>query len=76
MSITSIQKVIKIGSSVGVTLPARDLKSIGVSQGDNIKITFEPVRMDEPDEHSLEVVKLTQKLIKRHKQALKNLNQR
>ena len=76
MAIQSIQKVIKIGTSDGVTLPARDLKSPGIKQGDNVKITFEPVEDAKPDQHTLEVVEITQKLIARHKEALKNLNQR
>ena len=39
----STQKIIKIGSSKGVTIPAKDLKSQGVSNGDEIKLSWEPV---------------------------------
>ena len=35
---TSIQKVIKIGSSAGVTIPAKDLKRSGIKVGDEIEI--------------------------------------
>lgn len=41
MTITTIQKVIKIGSSKGVTLPARDLRALGVEAGDEVRITIE-----------------------------------
>ncbi|MFT4532488.1 MAG: antitoxin component of MazEF toxin-antitoxin module [Candidatus Saccharimonadales bacterium] len=75
-AITSIQKVITVGASSGVTLPAKDLDSMGIKKGDNLKVTFEPVKENKPDNHTLEVVELTQNLIQRHKQALKNLNQR
>lgn len=72
--IQSTQKIIKIGSSAGVTIPAKDLKRLGVSYGDELKVSFEAV--DQPSSDTVELVALTQKLIKRHKQALKNLSQR
>jgi antitoxin component of MazEF toxin-antitoxin module len=43
MTITTTQKVIKIGDSAGVTIPARELKRAGIKTGDEIKISFEPV---------------------------------
>lgn len=73
MTITTIQNTIKIGTSTGVTLPAKELKQMGVKVGDSLKITFEPVSVDED---RLELVALTQKLIKRHEKALKNLTNR
>jgi len=72
--IKSIQKVIKIGSSGGVTIPAKEMKRLGVTYGSQLKVTFEPV--DEVKKDKVELVELTQKLIKRHQQALKNLSQR
>lgn len=44
MSITTIQKVIKIGSSRGVTLPARDLRALGIRDGDEVRLTVEQVK--------------------------------
>ena len=44
MVITTIQKVIKIGSSRGVTLPARDLRALGIRDGDEVRLTVEQVR--------------------------------
>ena len=72
--IQSIQKVIKIGSSGAVTIPAKEMRRLGVTYGDEIKVTFEPVTV--VPRETVELVALTQKLIKRHKAALKNLSQR
>ena len=44
MVITTIQKVIKIGSSRGVTLPARDLRALGIRDGDEVRLTVEQIR--------------------------------
>ena len=44
MTITTIQKVIKIGSSRGVTLPARDLRTLGIHDGDEVRLTVEQVK--------------------------------
>ena len=44
MKITTIQKVIKIGSSRGVTLPARDLRALGIRDGDEVRLTVEKVK--------------------------------
>ena len=44
MVITTIQKVIKIGSSRGVTLPARDLRALGIHDGDEVRLTVEQVK--------------------------------
>ncbi len=72
--IQSIQKVIKIGSSGGVTIPAKEMKRQNIKFGDEVKITIVPTNVINGD--NVELVKLTQKLIKRHEQALKNLSQR
>ena len=44
MTITTIQKIIKIGTSRGVTLPAKQLKALKLSDGDEVKITITPAR--------------------------------
>lgn len=76
MKFTTTQKLIKVGSSNAVTLPAKDLRRLGAKTGESIKITFEKAAPDATNDHAVEVVKLTQDLIKRHEQALKNLSQR
>lgn len=74
MSIEAIRKVVKVGSSGMVSVPAKEMKHLGISYGDKLKVTFEPV--ESPSKEQVELVALTQKLIKRHKKALKNLSQR
>lgn len=75
MTSTIIQNTIKIGTSTGVTLPAKELKRMGVQVGDMVRITFEPVHV-RADTDKVELVELTQRLIKRHEKALKNLAER
>ncbi len=74
MTIKSIQKVIKVGDSLAVTIPARDARHYGIKPGEELEITAK--RPVSADDHQVEVVGLTQKLIARHKKALKNLSQR
>lgn len=74
MTIRSIQKVIKVGSSLAVTIPANDARHLGIEQGDELAVSFE--KSPAVKEHEVEIVELTQKLIKRHKKALDNLSQR
>ncbi|HSX29817.1 MAG TPA: AbrB/MazE/SpoVT family DNA-binding domain-containing protein [Candidatus Saccharimonadales bacterium] len=40
--IQSIQKVIKIGSSGGVTIPAKEMRREDIAYGDEVKVTIEP----------------------------------
>jgi antitoxin component of MazEF toxin-antitoxin module len=74
-SVTTTQKIIKVGSSGAVTIPAKVMKQFGAVYGDNIEVEFRPV-VQMPSDDKVELVTLTQKLIKRHEQALKNLSQR
>lgn len=68
--IQSIQKVIKIGSSAGVTIPAKDLKHENISVNDQVKITIERVEARGDVMH--DYVKFKEKYGK----ALKNLASR
>jgi antitoxin component of MazEF toxin-antitoxin module len=43
MTIKSIQKVIKIGDSLAVTIPARDAKAAGIVQGSSVDVSVKPV---------------------------------
>ncbi len=42
--IQSTQKIIKIGSSGGVTIPAKDLKQQNISVGDEVEVIVRPIR--------------------------------
>ncbi|OGL21471.1 hypothetical protein A2707_05550 [Candidatus Saccharibacteria bacterium RIFCSPHIGHO2_01_FULL_45_15] len=74
MTITTTQKIIKIGTSKGVTIPAKDLRQLQADTGDELIITIE--RSPQPSSDTTALVALTQKLIARHKKALDNLSQR
>ena len=74
MTIKSIQKVIKVGDSLAVTIPAKDARRLNIKHGDELNVSYEKPQLAK--EHKVEIVELTQKLIRRHEQALKNLNQR
>lgn len=42
--IQSIQKIIKIGSSGGVTIPAKELKRQNIAFGDEVEVIVRPLR--------------------------------
>jgi antitoxin component of MazEF toxin-antitoxin module len=43
MKISSIQKVIKVGNSLAVTIPAHDAKVVGITVGEDVVMSVEPV---------------------------------
>lgn len=44
-----IQKIIRIGSSAGVTIPKEQLDELGLKVGDNVKLKLEPVKQSKYD---------------------------
>lgn len=73
MTITTIQKVIKIGSSRGVTLPARDLRALGIRDGDEIEVTVRK-RSEAADDN--QVLKTANSLLSRYKEDFSHLAKR
>lgn len=73
MNITTIQKVIKIGSSRGVTLPARDLRALGIRDGDEIEVTVRK-RLEAADDN--QVLKTANSLLRRYKEDFSQLAKR
>lgn len=73
MTITTIQKIIKIGSSQGVTIPAKDLKALGVKAGDELEIIARPKTSVAKDS---DVQAIAQSLLEQYDQAFKNLAER
>ena len=73
MVITTIQKVIKIGSSRGVTLPARDLRALGLRDGDEIEVTVRK-RSEAADDN--QVLKTANSLLRRYKEDFSQLAKR
>jgi antitoxin component of MazEF toxin-antitoxin module len=68
-------KVIKIGSSRGVTIPAKDLKNQGITVGDEIKLRWEPVKKKSHNQHD-KLMKEYSQFVSEYGQALKNLADR
>lgn len=67
------QKVIKIGSSLGVTIPKKQLDELGLNLGDEVKIKLEPVTKDKKQEKLMEEY---DKFVQQYGQTLKNLASR
>ncbi len=72
-SITSIKKVIKIGTSKGIALPAKELKALGIDVNDHIKITFEKLPKTTNSDTLPSEYK---KFVKQYHKALKDLADR
>lgn len=73
MSFTTTQKIIKIGTSRGVTLPAKELKQLGVKEGEDIEVV---IRKKTTDASTQEVVDAATSILERYKKDFKNLAQR
>lgn len=73
MTITTIQKIIKIGSSQGVTIPAKDLRALGVKAGDELELV---VRPKGGQVANTEVTDTANALLKRFSSDFKNLADR
>lgn len=72
--IQSIQKVIKIGSSGGVTIPAKELKQQNIKFGDDVEVIVRPIRkVSVEDKKVLEVAKA---ILSDYKQDFSNLAKR
>lgn len=73
MTITTTQKIITIGSSKGITIPAKDLKTLGLDVGSHIKITAEPAKVPQKQ---AKIIDEYADFIAQYGQTLKNLSQR
>jgi len=75
MTIKSIQKVITIGSSAGVTIPVRDLKHADIEVGDEVEITVHKSG-DSRSTMNDEVINTAKDILDRYNQDFKNLANR
>lgn len=64
-----VQKVIKIGSSAGVTIPKKQLEELGIAIGDSVEIEIKPVKPKVQDK----IMKDYETFVKQYGQTLKNL---
>jgi len=72
--IHTTQKLIKIGSSKGVTIPPKDLERENATTGDMLELTARVVRKANPDD--AQVIAAAKKILKDYKEDFKNLAQR
>ncbi|MCA9323637.1 hypothetical protein KC992_00890 [Candidatus Saccharibacteria bacterium] len=75
MTIKSIQKVIKVGDSIAVTIPAKDAKALGIKAGMFIQSSHELLKNDVHEEN-IGVAKEYEKFSAQYGEALKNLADR
>lgn len=68
-----VQKVIKIGSSVGVTIPKKQLDELGLSLGDEVSINIKPANSQK--KHA-QLMKEYDKFVEQYGQTLKSLARR
>lgn len=73
--IKTIQKIIRIGSSEGVTIPRKELAKLGARRGDELKITAELAKQPKAAEHQKFAEELD-KFMDIYDQDLKNLAKR
>ena len=73
MTITTTQKVIKIGTSKGVTLPAKELERLGVDAGDELELV---VRKKASNAGDQKVQEIAESILDRYDQDFRNLASR
>jgi bifunctional DNA-binding transcriptional regulator/antitoxin component of YhaV-PrlF toxin-antitoxin module len=72
--IQSIQKVIKIGSSGGVTIPAKDLKRQNIAFGDEVEVIVRPLHNTNSEDQ--EVLTAAKKILSDYRKDFENLANR
>ena len=69
--IQSVQKIIKIGSSGGVTIPAKELKRQNLNFGDEVEVIVRPLRNQRSED--AEIFATAKKILQDYKQDFENL---
>lgn len=72
--IQCIQKVIKIGSSGGVTIPAKELKRQNIAFGDEVEVIVRPLHAS--NSNDMRVLESARKILNSYKQDFQNLSKR
>ena len=75
MSIHAIRKIVKVGSSEGVTLPTKELKRDNLKRGDEVEIIVRPARK-RTSVADQEVIDAAKNILHKYKQDFKNLADR
>ncbi len=66
------QKIIRIGSSAGITIPKKELKELGLSIGDEVKYTLKPVKSSKHNK----IISEYDSFVSQYGETLKNLSDR
>lgn len=72
--IQSIQKVIRIGSSGGVTIPAKELKRQNIAFGDDVEVIVRPIYSNSSSD--AKVIESAKKILLEYKKDFNNLAKR
>lgn len=72
--IRSIQKVIKIGTSGGVTIPAKDLKRQNIAFGDEVEVVVRPLHSASDSDQA--VITSAKKILSTYKKDFDSLAER
>ena len=72
--IQSTQKVIKIGTSGGVTIPAKELKRQNIKFGDEVEVIVRPLRNESAEDKK--IVDAAKAILKSYKKDFDNLAKR
>ena len=72
--IQSIQKVIRIGSSGGVTIPAKDLKRQNIAFGDEVEVIVRPLHNTNSEDQK--VIAAAKKILNDYREDFENLAKR
>jgi len=72
--IHSTQKIIRIGSSGGVTIPAKELKRQNIKFGDEVEITIKPLAVGTNEDQK--VIDAAKSILDEYKQDFVNLANR
>ena len=72
--IKSIQKIIKIGTSGGVTIPAKELKRQNIHFGDEVEVIIRPLNSINPNDQ--EVIDAAKGILDKYRRDFVNLSER
>ena len=74
--IQSIQKIIKIGSSSGVTIPAKEMRRQNIAFGDEVEVTVQALNKSNITKYDQEIINSAREILKDYSQDFKNLADR
>lgn len=72
--IQSIQKIIKIGTSGGVTIPAKELKRQNIAFGEEVEVVIRPLHNSAGNDQS--IIASAKKILETYKKDFDNLSKR